>query len=97
MTEDNTTILRPVFKVPVKVSLDDEQKKVALRYLNELYLGDPQCNIYSKELGRFVSKYPEKETDAFKESHHKVPATKIFYLEVELQSDGTLKLVQVSV
>lgn len=97
MTEVNTTILRPIFKVPVKVSLDYEQKKVALRYLNEVYIGDPQCNVYCKKAGRLVSKYPEKETEAFKESHHKVQATKVFYAELELQTDGTLKLLQISV
>lgn len=95
--DDNTTILKPIFKVPVKVCLDYEQKQIALRYLNEVHLGDTQCNIYSRKAGRLVSKYPEKETDAFKESHYRVQATKVFCLELELQTDGTLKLLQVSV
>lgn len=97
MNEINTAIPRPVFKVPVSVNLSHEQKQIALRYLNEVHLGDPQCNVYSEELHKLVAKYPEKETEEFKDSHHKVQTTKILVLEFELQSDGTLKLLGISV
>jgi len=78
------------FKVPVKISLSEEQVREALRLINLHYLGDELCNRY--EGREIVPKYPEKETKEFKDAVHACRMTHIETLEFLLDSNGNLHI-----
>lgn len=45
------------------VYMADSEKKELIRWINEVYLDDPEANKLVN--GRYVSKYPEKETQEY--------------------------------
>jgi hypothetical protein len=51
----------------VRIQLDHEQKQQLNRFLNLHYLGDVNCNEYDENF-KLVPKYPEKETEEFKDA-----------------------------
>jgi len=53
------------FTTFVRIQLDHEQKQQLNRFLNLHYLGDVNCNEYDENF-KLVAKYPEKETEEFK-------------------------------
>lgn len=53
------------FIVPVFVRLEEDQRLQLRKYLNLHYLGDVDANEMN-ENGEMVAKYPEKETEEFK-------------------------------
>lgn len=81
------------FKVPVTFYLSPDQKSEALRALNTYYLGDPECNRLDEVTGLFVPKYPDKETQEFKDSTHSVSMGQTVYITVGLGYDGRLSII----
>jgi hypothetical protein len=81
------------FKVPVSFCLDYEQIKEAQAALNTYHLGDPECNRLNPETMQYEPKYPEKETEEFKESMRDIEMTRTVFLTVGLDHKGGLSIL----
>ena len=79
------------FTTFVRINLDCEQHKQLARYLNLHYLGDVNCNKVD-ENGDFVPKYPEKETEEFKDACWRANESKEFQVKVVYDVNGNCKL-----
>lgn len=76
--------------ISVDLHLSDNCLEVLRRQLNRKHLGDENCNI--KRNGRLVPKYPEKETEEFRNAHYNL--SRHYEKEVELEfDDSTGKLI----
>jgi hypothetical protein len=75
----------------VRIQLDHEQKQQLNRFLNLHYLNDVNCNELD-ESGHFVSKYPEKETEEFKNAIWKINTTHEYQVKVVYDVNGKCKL-----
>jgi hypothetical protein len=62
------------FVVPVSISLNNHQRFQLYKFLNLHYLGDVDANQLN-ENGYFVAKYPEKETEEYKDAIWRADAT----------------------
>jgi hypothetical protein len=78
------------FTVVVEGYLTEKQSKEAKAALNLHYVGDEECNHVVG--GRMVAKYPDKETESFKDSHYNVVRGYSGITVVQLLEDGTLKI-----
>ena len=67
MTEHEEYPVSNEFITTVRVQLNHEQKQQLHRFLNLHYLGDVNCNEYDENF-KLVPKYPEKETEEFKDA-----------------------------
>jgi hypothetical protein len=90
MTEEELTVSNE-FTTFVRVQLDQEQKQQLHRFLNLHYLGDIHCNELD-ENGHFVSKYPEKETEEFKNAMWRSQTTFQFEVKLVYDVNGNCKL-----
>ena len=79
------------FTTFVRIQLDHEQKQQLNRYLNLHYLGDVNCNEYDENF-KLVAKYPEKETEEFKNAIWKINATHEYQVKVVYDVNGGCKL-----
>ena len=91
MTDHEELPVSNEFITFVKIQLDHEQKQQLYRYLNLHYLGDVNCNE-PDETGKLVAKYPEKETQEFKEALWRANAVHEYQVKVVYSVDGTCKL-----
>lgn len=85
-------IVLHTFKMPITIRLEGLQRDEALKYLNLHYVQDEQCNEYKD--GKVVAKYPdiEEQHPEFVESHYNVFHSYQATVDVELWSDGKLRL-----
>ena len=90
MNEEELTVSNE-FTTFVQIKLDTHQKRQLVRYLNLHYLGDVECNKLD-ENGHFVAKYPEKETQAFKDAVWRSQTTHEYQVKVVYSVDGTSRL-----
>ena len=74
------------FIVEVPVSLQHHQLLQLYRYLNLHYLGDVNANHFVD--GQMIPKYPEKETEEFKNATHNANASHTVALSVEFDVNG---------
>jgi hypothetical protein len=81
------------FKVPVSFCLDSEQIKEAQAALNTYHLGDAECNRLNPETMQYEPKYPEKETDEFKQSMGNIKMTRTAFVTVGLDYKGGLSIL----
>ena len=79
------------FITSVKIQLDYEQKQQLARYLNLHYLGDIHCNELD-ESGFYFPKYPEKETQEFKDAFWRANSTQEFQVKVIYDVNGKCKM-----
>lgn len=82
------------FRVPVTFCLDTEQIKEARAALNTYYLGDPECNFLNQKTMRYEAKYPDKETNEFKDSTHNASMSCTRYLLVGMDCHGKFSVIQ---
>ena len=84
------------FVVPVSVGLYEHERLQLRKYLNLHYLGDVNANEYD-ENGNLVAKYPEKETEEFKNAIWNADVTHRVELMVTYDINGrpTLELLNV--
>jgi hypothetical protein len=75
----------------VRIQLDHEQKQQLNRFLNLHYLGDVNCNELD-ENGHFVAKYPEKETEEFKNAMWRANMVNEYQVKVVYDVNGKCKL-----
>jgi hypothetical protein len=75
----------------VRIQLDHEQKQQLNRYLNLHYLGDVNCNEYDENF-KLVAKYPEKETEEFKNAFWRANMVHDYQVKVVYSVDGTCRL-----
>ena len=78
------------FGVQVAVALSIEQRQAAMALLNLHYLGDTEANEFNKETCQLESKYRDKETEVFRESHCAIDRTYRFDIVVDLLENGRL-------
>ena len=83
--------LLATFKVAAHYSLTAEQLNQGRQLINKHYLGDVECNMVDPTSKRFVSKYPDKETEAFTSAHHLFNMSQPAQVTVGLYSDGSLE------
>jgi hypothetical protein len=81
------------FKVPVTFCLDSEQIKEALTALNTYHLGHPECNHLNPSTMNFEPKYPEKETEEFKQSHGNAKMSRTAFIAIGLDENGCLSII----
>ena len=79
------------FTTFVRIQLDHEQKKQLNRYLNLHYLGDVNCNEYDENM-EIVPKYPEKETEEFKNAVWRAGMCVDYQVKVVYDVNGNCKL-----
>ncbi len=75
----------------VRIQLDHEQKQQLNRFLNLHYLGDVNCNEYDENF-KLVAKYPEKETEEFKDAIWRINAVHEYQVKVVYDLNGKCKL-----
>jgi len=75
----------------VRIQLDHEQKQQLNRFLNLHYLGDVNCNEYDENM-KLVPKYPEKETEEFKDALWRAGMSVDYQVKVVYSVDGTCRL-----
>jgi hypothetical protein len=75
----------------VRIQLNHEQKQQLTRYLNLHYLGDVNCNEYDEDM-KIVPKYPEKETQEFKEAVWRAGMGVDYQVKVVYDVNGNCKL-----
>jgi hypothetical protein len=76
----------------VRIQLDYEQRQQLARYLNLHYLGDIHCNELDESGWFYFPKYPEKETEEFKDAFWRANATQEFQVKVIYDVNGGCKL-----
>jgi hypothetical protein len=79
------------FVVPITVELQADQQLQLRKYLNLYYLGDVDANELD-ENGNFVAKYPDKETEEFKNAVWNADATHRVEVLVTFDANGMPKL-----
>jgi len=75
----------------VRIQLDHEQRQQLRRYLNLHYLGDVNCNELN-ENGHYVAKYPEKETQEFKDAIWRADVNHEYQVKVIFDVNGNCKM-----
>ena len=79
------------FTTFVRIQLDHEQKQQLNRFLNLHYLGDVHCNEYDENF-KLVAKYPEKETEEFKNAMWRANMCVDYQVKVVYDVNGNCKL-----
>jgi hypothetical protein len=90
MTDEELTVSNE-FTTFVQIKLDIHQKRQLIRYLNLHYLGDVECNELNED-GFFVAKYPDKETQEFKDAMWKANVVHDYQVKVVYDVNGDCKL-----
>jgi len=90
MTEEELTVSNE-FITFVRIQLDHEQKQQLNRFLNLHYLGDVNCNEYDENF-KLVAKYPEKETEEFKNAMWRANMVHDYQVKVVYDVNGKCKL-----
>jgi hypothetical protein len=75
----------------VRIQLDHEQKQQLNRFLNLHYLNDVNCNEYDENF-KLVAKYPEKETEEFKNAMWRANMVHDYQVKVVYDVNGKCKL-----
>jgi hypothetical protein len=75
----------------VRIQLDHEQKQQLNRFLNLHYLNDVNCNEYDENM-KLVAKYPEKETEEFKNAMWRANMVHDYQVKVVFDVNGKCKL-----
>ena len=90
MNEEELTVSNE-FITFVRIQLDHEQKQQLNRFLNLHYLGDIHCNEYDENM-KIVPKYPEKETEEFKDALWRAGMSVDYQVKVVYDVNGNCKL-----
>jgi hypothetical protein len=90
MNEEELTVSNE-FVTFVRIQLDHEQKQQLNRFLNLHYLGDVNCNEYDENF-KLVAKYPEKETEEFKNAMWRANMVHDYQVKVVYDVNGKCKL-----
>lgn len=74
------------FTVPVSIHLSPTDELKLQKFINLHYLGDEDANEFVD--GKFCPKYPEKETEEFKNAVRNISMGYTAYIEVEFNEKG---------
>jgi hypothetical protein len=91
MTNHEELTVSNEFITFVRIQLDHEQKQQLNRFLNLHYLGDVNCNEYDENF-KLVAKYPEKETEEFKNAMWRANMVHDYQVKVVYDVNGKCKL-----
>ena len=91
MTDHEELAVSNEFITFVKIQLNHEQKQQLNRFLNLHYLGDVNCNEYDENF-KLVAKYPEKETEEFKNAMWRANMVHDYQVKVVYDVNGKCKL-----
>jgi len=84
------------YKMYATVSLHHDDIVDLKKRINLHYLGDEECNTLHN--GTFISKYPEKETEAFKNAAYRINGSWVIELQAVFDMNGnpTFSIVDTS-
>ena len=88
---DEELLVSNEFTTFVQIKLDTHQKRQLIRYLNLHYFGDVECNELNED-GFFVAKYPDKETQEFKDAMWRANVIQDYQVKVVYDVNGNCKL-----
>jgi hypothetical protein len=91
MTDHEELPVSNEFITFVRIQPDHEQKQQLNRFLNLHYLGDVNCNEYDENM-KLVPKYPEKETQEFKDALWRASMCVEYQVKVVYDVNGNCKL-----
>ena len=91
MTDQEELPVSNEFTTFVRIQLDHEQKQQLNRFLNLHYLNDVNCNEYDENF-KLVAKYPEKETEEFKNAMWRANMVHDYQVKVVYDVNGKCKL-----
>ncbi len=91
MTNHEELTVSNEFITFVRIQLDHEQKQQLNRFLNLYYLNDVNCNEYDENM-KLVAKYPEKETEEFKNAMWRANMVHDYQVKVVFDVNGKCKL-----
>jgi hypothetical protein len=91
MTNHEELTVSNEFITFVRIQLDHEQKQQLNRFLNLHYLNDVNCNEYDENF-KLVAKYPEKETEEFKNAMWRANIVNEYQVKVVYDVNGKCKL-----
>jgi hypothetical protein len=91
MTDQEELPVSNEFTTFVRIQLDHEQKQQLNRFLNLHYLNDVNCNEYDENF-KLVAKYPEKETEEFKNAMWRANMVNEYQVKVVYDVNGKCKL-----
>jgi hypothetical protein len=91
MTDQEELPVSNEFTTFVRIQLDHEQKQQLNRFLNLHYLNDVNCNEYDENF-KLVPKYPEKETEEFKNAMWRANMVNEYQVKVVYDVNGKCKL-----
>ena len=84
-------------KVKDQVYLPFSLMNKAQKLVNLHYLGEEDSSQFNEETNRYEPKYPDKETNEFKDAHYNLNRAVLpFFLHVDLMEDGTLVPTEIS-
>jgi hypothetical protein len=87
----NKTLLG-TFPVSISFNFNDKTQRNLRKAANLHFLGDEDCNVLGDD-GRFTPKYPEKETEEFKECSWSISCDYQRYIMVNFYSDGSSEIL----
>jgi hypothetical protein len=87
----NKTLLG-AFPVFISYGFSDKTQRELRKAVNLHFLGDIDCNARGDD-GRFTPKYPEKETEEFKECSWRISCGYQSYIMVNFYSDGSSEIL----
>jgi hypothetical protein len=88
----NKTLLG-TFPVLISYNFNDKTQRNLRKAANLHFLGDRDCNVLGDD-GRFTKKYPEKETEEFKQCHWSISCGYQGHIMVNLYSDGSSEILE---
>ncbi len=91
MTDHEELPVSNEFTTFVRIQLNHEQKQQLNRFLNLHYLNDVNCNEYDENF-KLVAKYPEKETEEFKNAMWRANMVNEYQVKVVYDVNGKCKL-----
>lgn len=89
MSKSKKPVLLGKFNFTTRIQFNNDQRGQLLRAINKHFLGDEIPNKVGKG-GSFIPKYPEKETQEFKEITASAYRSHEVNIPVEVYSDGSM-------
>jgi hypothetical protein len=91
-SEPRNKTLLGTFPVFISYGFSDKTQRELRKAVNLHFLGDIDCNARGDD-GRFTPKYPEKETEEFKECSWSISCGYQRYIMVNFYSDGSSEIL----
>lgn len=68
----------------INLSFSHSERESLRRDINLHFLQDVECNVWDESSQKFISKYPDKETEEFRLAHAQIHKTHSIELNLEI-------------